>query len=80
MESGWTDAEFDTMVSNPELSDVEMTAWLPQRNARSIGSVRAAIHAFHTCAQGKLKLSPIMVRVLQKRSCQTTCPICRDRF
>ena len=80
-ESDWSDAEFDTLLSNPELSSKDLVSWLPKRSIISINRIRSRIHAFHTGKEDHL-LSNMMVRFIQNRSRHhpVTCPVCKVRF
>ena len=43
----WSEAEFEILLSNPNLSDEELANRLPKRTNGAIRTVRSFIHSFH---------------------------------
>ena len=75
----WTEAEFEILLNNWQLSDVELVNMLPMRTLGAIGVVRAGIHNYHLGGNISM-LSQMMVRNLEDRRGSLTCSRCRTQL
>jgi hypothetical protein len=71
----WTSDEFETLLSNPGLSDVELSRVIGTRTAGAVGVVREGIHAYHHGKDPGI-LNRMMKDRLAGKSKSVRCPKC----
>lgn len=76
----WTREEFETLLSNPLLSDAELAERLPQRTVNAVSFVRQGVHSFHTGRDDHQMLSKMMKDRLMGPSGPILCALCKMMF
>jgi len=76
----WSKEEFETLLSNPLLTDAELTELLRQRTADAISWVRQGVHSFHTGRADHQILSRMMKDRLMEPSGPILCALCKVMF
>ncbi|MBA4106615.1 MAG: hypothetical protein C0485_12730 [Pirellula sp.] len=75
-ESEWSSDEFRLLLSNPELTDMQLSDGQLGRAAAAINWVRSAVHDFHLGREQSI-LSAAMRGILSTREQKWICPLCR---
>ncbi len=76
----WSADEFETLLTNPQLSDERVSAILPGRSVGAISAVRGGIHRFHGGEPNRGLLSAMMLSRLEASSGSVTCAKCGQEF
>lgn len=75
----WSETEFETLISSPQLSSQQLADLLPQRTDGAVEVVRQGLHSYHTGGNTSM-LSKMMLQRLDTKHDSVTCPICETRF
>ncbi len=75
----WSADEFETLLTNPQLSDERVAALLPQRTAAAVHITRSGIHAFHSDGDISM-LSQMMRSRLEASGGSVVCSVCAETF
>lgn len=75
-ESEWSSDEFRLLLSNPQLTDLQLSDRQLGRSAAAINWVRSAVHDFHLGRKQRI-LSKSMCGILSTGERGWICPLCR---